>query len=173
MATTTTDGNYSVEVPQTNNAADIDRFGTLINAILHGLPAWFRTRIDDMNFADFVLSRPKLKDYGETAQSVSSSSNVLTIDIEDGNHAYTTLTENVTTLTINNPTATGFVCPILLFVTQDGTGGRTITWPASFKWAGGSAPTVTSTASATDIYSAFTRDGGTTWYANIVGQNFQ
>lgn len=169
MATTT---NYGWEIPDPFSATYEDLWGYTLNALFQLMDSEFVTRTANMDFADFVLSKPKLKDYGETAQSVSSSSNVLTIDITSGNHAYTTLTENVTTLTISNPTATGFVCPMLLFVTQDGTGGRTITWPSSFKWAAGSAPTVTSTASATDIFSAFTRDGGTTWYANVVGQGF-
>jgi hypothetical protein len=38
----------------------------------------------------------------------------------------------------------------LLQVVQDGTGSRTITWNSAFKFAGGTAPTLTTTASATD-----------------------
>lgn len=38
-----------------------------------------------------------------------------------------------------------------VMITQDATGSRTITWPATVKWAGGSAPTLTTTASRTDI----------------------
>ena len=37
-----------------------------------------------------------------------------------------------------------------IFITQDGTGSRTASWNAAFKWAGGTAPTLTTTASATD-----------------------
>lgn len=37
-----------------------------------------------------------------------------------------------------------------LVITQDGTGSRTVTWPSSVKWAGGSAPTLTSTAGKSD-----------------------
>ena len=40
----------------------------------------------------------------------------------------------------------------VLIVIQDGTGSRTITWNAVFKWVGGSAPTLTTTASARDIF---------------------
>lgn len=46
----------------------------------------------------------------------------------------------------------------LLHVIQDGTGSRTITWNAVFKWPGGTAPTLTTTASARDIIS-FVSDG--------------
>lgn len=172
MSVVTSDGNYSVDVPQVNDSTDRDRFGTLINAILESLPSWLRTRIDDMNFADFDLSRPVLKDYTEEQTSPSSSSGTLTLDIENGNHFATTLTENVTTLTISNPAASGTVQPITIKFTQDGIGSWTVAFPASFKWSGGSAPTITATAGAVDWVSAWTDDGGTTWYANVMGQAY-
>ena len=40
----------------------------------------------------------------------------------------------------------------VLIVIQDGTGSRTITWNAVFKWVQGTAPTLTTTASARDIF---------------------
>ena len=46
----------------------------------------------------------------------------------------------------------------VLRVTQDGTGSRTLTWNAVFKWAGGVAPTLSTTAGATDVFS-FSSDG--------------
>lgn len=46
----------------------------------------------------------------------------------------------------------------ILHVIQDGTGTRTITWNAVFKWAGGEAPTLTETAGARDIIT-FISDG--------------
>ena len=39
---------------------------------------------------------------------------------------------------------------IVLVLKQDGTGSRTITWPSGIKWSGGSAPTLTTTASKSD-----------------------
>jgi len=38
----------------------------------------------------------------------------------------------------------------MLTLIQDGTGGRTVTWPATVKWPGGVAPTLTTTANARD-----------------------
>lgn len=38
----------------------------------------------------------------------------------------------------------------VLIIKQDGTGSRTITWGSYYKWSGGTAPTLTTTASATD-----------------------
>ena len=46
-----------------------------------------------------------------------------------------------------------------LIVIQDGTGSRTITWNSVFKWVGGSAPTLTTTASAIDIFEFICYDG--------------
>lgn len=40
----------------------------------------------------------------------------------------------------------------VLIVVQDGTGSRTITWNSVFKWVGGTAPTLTTTASARDQF---------------------
>ena len=37
-----------------------------------------------------------------------------------------------------------------IFITQDGTGSRTASWNAAFKWAAGTAPTLTTTAAAVD-----------------------
>ena len=49
-----------------------------------------------------------------------------------------------------------------LIMIQDGTGGRTASWNAVFKWAGGTAPTLTTTASAKDIL--VWRSDGTNMY---------
>ncbi len=37
-----------------------------------------------------------------------------------------------------------------IFITQDATGSRTLSWASDFKWVGGTAPTLTTTAGATD-----------------------
>lgn len=70
---------------------------------------------------------------------------------------------NVQSLTLtSNPTLT-FVGgqaggEYQLILNQDGTGGRSVTWPASIKWAGGNAPALSSAASSTDVIS-FVYDG--------------
>jgi hypothetical protein len=57
----------------------------------------------------------------------------------------------------------------IILLRQDGTGSRTVTW-TTVNWAGGTAPTITSTASKQDIYSFFS--DGTSWYGVTVGQNY-
>lgn len=77
-----------------------------------------------------------------------------------------TLTANCT-FTITNPTAN--VNGFTLVLKQDATGSRTATWPASVKWSGGVAPTLTGTANAVDTFVFMTPDGGTTWYGYQIG----
>jgi hypothetical protein len=59
---------------------------------------------------------------------------------------------NITTLSFTDLTSTG-PCNLLLWVTQDSTGGRTIgTWDADVRWSGSTAPTLTTTGSRTDLF---------------------
>jgi len=46
-------------------------------------------------------------------------------------------------------------CNLLLVLVQDGTGSRTATWPATVKWPGGTAPTLSTGANAVDIISFY------------------
>lgn len=59
-------------------------------------------------------------------------------------------------------TAPNGISDVLLHITQNGTGGYSVTWPASVKWAGGTAPTITTTAGAVSVVRLF-YDGATYW----------
>lgn len=131
------------------------------------------TATGSFNFADFQLIRPELKDYAETRPTPSSSSNTLTLDLTTGNVFEVTLTENVTTLTISNPPATGKGGSFTLILKQNGSGGHTFNWPASLRWASGNAPTLTTAANAVDILTFITTDAGTTWYGFLAGGDMQ
>lgn len=72
------------------------------------------------------------------------------------------MTANITTLTISNA-AEGQAITVLF--TQDGVGGRTIAWPASFRWAGGSPPVLSLAANAVDLLSAQYINGA--WHAAL------
>ena len=119
---------------------------------------------------DLEVTRPKLKDYSETTV-IANTGATYTIDLENGNVFNLTLTGDCT-YTFSNPPASGSAGAFTLIQNQDGTGSRTVTWPASVEWAGGSAPTITSTASSTDVFTFITTDGGTTWYGFTGGQDF-
>lgn len=134
--------------------------------------AWTLDDSGVMNAADGVLQRPEIKDYAETVATPSSSAGTLTLDMTTANVFEVTLTENVTTLTISNPPASGKAGSLTLILKQDATGSRTFAWPASVKSAGGTDPTISSAANAVDIYTLLTTDAGTTWYVFTGGQAF-
>ena len=104
----------------------------------------------------------------EAYNSVTSTSNAASIDLDTGTNFSHTLTEN-TTFTFSNPATSGKVSAFTLKVTQD-TSARTITWPSSVDWAAATAPTITDTSGGVDVFVFITHDGGTTWYGFTAGQ---
>lgn len=58
---------------------------------------------------------------------------------------------------------------LTLLLRQDGTGSRTVTWPASVEWPDDTAPTLATAANAVDTVTLLTVDGGTTWYGFPIG----
>lgn len=72
------------------------------------------------------------------------------------------------TFTLSAPVGSG-AATLELYITQDGTGGWDITWPGSVVWPGGSMPTIDTAAGTLTRYILETLDGGTTWYAVVVG----
>jgi hypothetical protein len=124
-----------------------------------------------VNLQDAVLQRPRIQDYGEVRTTPSISANALTLNLANGNVFGVSLNANITTFTISNPSASGTACSFTLAFTADGT-ARSVTWPASVKWAGSAAPTLTSVNGKVDIFTFVTWDAGATWYGFVAGQNF-
>ena len=101
--------------------------------------------IDDNN----VMAVPS--QYYSAKYDAGDSSTALTINWNNGNCQIVTLTDNCT-LTFSNPQAGG---RYLLELLQDATGSRLVTFPATVKWSGSTAPTLTTTAGRTDIITLF------------------
>ena len=120
---------------------------------------------DTQTLSAKTLTNPTVTNYVETPYSATPTSTI-TLDLANGTVQIITLGGNVT---FTFPTATSGKSFILL-LKQDATGSRTVTWPASVKYAGGTAPTITSTASRLDILSYFA--DGTNWYGVVVAQNY-
>ena len=116
--------------------------------------------------ADQIIQKPEIKDYSETKTALSAAATV-DIDLEDGN-VFTITPDQDTTFTFSNPSPTGKACAFTLVWTQDSS-DRTISWPGTVDWAGGSAPDVTSGSGKIDIYMFFTMDAGTIWYGFQAG----
>jgi hypothetical protein len=123
-----------------------------------------------INMADNEVKRAVFEDYGIENNTASSSSGTVTLDITTGNSFETTLTENITTVTISNPSASGTYCEIIWKIVQD-TVARTVTFPAAVNWQGGTAPTISTGSGAVDIIVLRTWDGGTSWYGDF-GQDY-
>jgi hypothetical protein len=108
--------------------------------------------------------------YAETYVAVTSTGNATTTNCETGNTFSHVLTEN-TTFTFSNPPATGIAYAMSVEIIQDaGASGFTVTWPSSVDFPAATAPVLTATASAIDVFVFTSRDGGTTWYGFTAGQ---
>ncbi len=94
--------------------------------------------------------------------SNTSGANV-TINWNNGNKQKITLAHNVT-FAFTDPSAG--VGSFSLKITQDGTGSRTVTWPASVKWPGGVAPTLSTAPGYIDIVTCI-YDSGPVYYCQI------
>ena len=144
-----------------------------------GLSAAGATFAGTVNYQDNTLSRVELLDYFERYSDLgdfTTASTQIPIDLSTAQVFRTKLTVTCTGLTLanvpdnGNANAVGFS---LLFV-GDGT-ARTMTWNignTAASWAGGTAPTYTSTNNKTDVFSFLSRDGGSTWLGFVGGQNF-
>ena len=85
-----------------------------------------------------------------------TSAATITIDMADSNNFSVTLAHNATFANPSNDTAgqSGSI-----FITQDGTGSRTASWGTDWEFAGGTAPTLTTTAAASDRIDYVIRSG--------------
>lgn len=92
-----------------------------------------------------------------------TSGTTVTVDCSLGRNFTITLGHNVGTLTLSNLAGSGYATEIEIEIKQDGTGGRTFAFPASFKALGGSDTAIASAANAVTLLSAKTFDNGTTW----------
>ena len=110
-----------------------------------------------------ALTNPTVTDYIETLFSANTGT-AITISLTNGTVQNLTLTG---TATITMPTAVAGKSFLLML--RSGAGSYSVTW-TTVKWPGGTAPTITSTASRMDIYSFFS--DGTNWYGTTVGQNY-
>jgi hypothetical protein len=118
------------------------------------------TRSASINMSDNVIQRPVLKDYSETVQAMAAND----VDCTLGN-VQTKSISGAVTLTFSNPPTTGKAGSFTLIATFSGS--PAITWPASVKWAGGTAP---DTEVGIDVFSFMTTDAGTSWLGFTAGQ---
>ena len=119
-----------------------------------------------INFQDEQAIRPEIKDYAETVKVLGDlGGGTDAIDITAGNVVTATVSTSTQTFTFTNPSATGKACSFTLILTNGGS--QTVNWPSSVDWAGGDAPSLTS--SGVDVLTFTTVDAGTIWYGFAAG----
>jgi hypothetical protein len=105
-----------------------------------------------------TINNPTVTNYVESVVAIGNSGTTQTLSLTNGTVQTVTMTGNCT---FTMPTATAGKSFILI-ATQDGTGSRTATF-TSVKFAGGVAPTLTTTATTGRDILTFVADG-TNWY---------
>ena len=152
--------------------------GTIVNADINASAAIDASKTTAVPLSGGTMTgtliTPIIKDYSETVYAGGSSSTSVTLAETNGNVQSFTMTGNCT---FTMPSGSGLQAgtSITLILTQDGTGSRTGAF-TGVKWAGGSAPTLTTTAtSGIDIITFYTFNGGASpvWHGFASGMDMQ
>jgi hypothetical protein len=123
------------------------------------------TGLSELQAADtFNLSNVAV--FGKAIQETKNAITANAIDLSLGSIFTKTITA-ATTLTVDNIPAPDTVSSFILELTNGGSAN--IIWWATIKWAGGTAPTLTT--SGTDIFGFYTHDGGTTWRGFVLARD--
>ena len=150
------DGTHAmdIEVDGTNPRIEADSAANLI-VTNQGAGSVEVPEIENMQSATF-----------RTLQTDSSSSGSITFDWPSDTKLKTTLTENVTSITMTDPPGPG---NFMLEIVQDST-PRTFTgWPAKVKWVGDVEPVISTGSGAVGLLAFYFN--GTDWYGSFL-QNF-
>lgn len=108
------------------------------------------------------------KQANQPLTAIGNITGATTIDFDvRGNYISATLTGNVTFTFSNLRVGTTYV----LLLSQDGTGGHTITWPAGLRWPGGVTPTFNTTASRVSMVTV-TPVSGSIALGSLAGTNY-
>ena len=157
----------SATAAQLNVMASVTSTATELN-VLDGIPATLTAT--ELGYSDGVTSAIQTQVDAKAGTATTNnftagqsgeitaltSAATITIDMADSNNFSVTLAHNATFANPSNDTA-GQAGSI--FITQDGTGSRTASWGTDWEFAGGTAPTLTTTASASDRIDYVIRSG--------------
>ena len=149
-----------------------DASSTVVNGALISRDASGRAQVSDPSAAQDIAT----KNYVDTSVGASANqfkevplgsvSGSLNADFDTKKDVMVTLTltGNCTVSFINVPSG---VSRVTLLVTQDATGGRTLSFGIAPTWLRGSKSTIDPAANATSYVDMVTLNGGTTWVASV------
>tara|TARA_R110000868_G_scaffold183767_2_gene425119 strand:+ start:14405 stop:15733 length:1329 start_codon:yes stop_codon:yes gene_type:complete len=111
--------------------------------------------------------------YNETVSNPTVSAGALTLNLATATIFNVSINANITSVTFSNANTIAAGNQAMGFVMiANGTGtSYAIVWPASVRWPGNTAPTITSTSGKRDVLTFFTTDQGSTYNSFIRGQN--
>jgi hypothetical protein len=148
-------------------AALTDETGT--GALVFGTSPTFTTQITTPAITAATNTSVNINagSYNTIQTYTPTAAGTATLDLSKGNTHHITMPAGNITIAISNGTAGQcFIVRIL----QDATGSRTATMFTTIKWAGGAAPTLTTTASKADTL-GFEVTGTNTYDGYVIGQN--
>ena len=123
-----------------------------------------------ITMGDNLIETPEFIDYAESVNVVGGTGGgTQDFDIALGNVHTATVDTSTNTFTFSNPSVTGKSCSFTLILTNGGS--QTVNWPGAVDWAGGTAPTLTT--SGIDILTFMTIDAGTIWYGFLAGADMK
>lgn len=117
---------------------------------------------DGTNFQ--MLSEPKKV---VEVPNTPTAGGTATLDLSTGKRQKITMPAGNITIAISNANVGDI---FMVEITQDATGSRTVTWFPTIKWAGGTPPTLTTTANKRDTF-GFIVTGSGTYDGYIIGMN--
>ena len=174
------DGLITVGVATVNEFLYVGAGGTMIYTDTDGKVGIGSSTIDNQATID-IGARTKLNDYFEKVTTATSSSGVLTLDLNKSRTFDVTTTEAITEFVLSNrldsDDHTTFTVKIQQGSTPYAVGINTFKQTSGgtaipISWSGGVVPSVVNVGLKTDIYSFQTFDGGASLFGVVVGQNF-
>lgn len=154
-------------LPVANGGTGITSFGA-------GVATWLGTPssanlasavTDETGSGSLVFATtPTITAMRQTRVAVAASD----INLNSGSY-FTRTISGTTTLTVSNVPASGTAVSFILDLTNGGS--ATVNWWSNVKWAGGTAPTLTS--SGRDVLGFYTHDGGTNWNGLLLARDIK
>jgi hypothetical protein len=115
---------------------------------------------------DFTITGVSYQDATVSSIFADTDGPTITFNLTAANWHQVTLGGNRTLAVSNVLVGQQFTISLV----QDATGSRTVTWFSGIRWAGGSPPTLTTTAGKADVFT-FKAVSPTSFYGFISGQN--